>query len=363
MDQLRAAFPVLERVAFLNTGTNGPVPAAAVAAARAELERQAAEGRSYANFERRGQLCDRQRTAYAALLGCEAADVALTTSTSEGIGRVLVGLGLRAGDEVVTSDEEHPGVLGPLQAARDLLGVQVREVPWHEVASAVNSSRTRAVVCSHVSWATGALAPAQLAEVEVPVVLDGAQGVGAVPVDVTSLGCDVYAGSGQKWLCGPDGSGMLYVAPGMRERLGSPAPTYLSFEDPNSGLAARLHPDARRYDTSALSAEGSAFAVAALDVLDEAGWPAIHARARDLAAGLAAELETRGFEVAARGPTTLVSWRSDDAEAERNRLATAGVVIRDLPGRGMLRASVGAWNNEEDVERLVTELGEPTPTP
>ena len=58
---------------------------------------------------------------------------------------------------------------------------------------------------------SGLLAPAELADVDVPVLLDGAQGVGAVPVDVGALGCDAYAGAGQKWMCGPDGLGMLWV--------------------------------------------------------------------------------------------------------------------------------------------------------
>jgi len=58
-----------------------------------------------------------------------------------------------------------------------------------------------------------------------------------------------------------------------------------------------------------------------------------------------------------RGETTLVSWRFDgDSEAERNRLHGEGVVIRDLPGRGILRASVGAWNDESDLQRLLEVL-------
>ena len=80
---------------------------------------------------------------------------------------------------------------------------------------------TTAVVCSHVSWITGCIAPAALASVGVPVIYDGAQGVGADPGRREGPGCAAYAGSGQKWLCGPDGSGMLYVAPEFRERVPS----------------------------------------------------------------------------------------------------------------------------------------------
>ena len=120
--------------------------------------------------------------------------------------QVIAGLPLGRGDEIVTSDEEHPGLLGALAAAREVRGVTVREVPLAEVAEAVGPS-TRLVACSHVGWMSGSYAPAELAEVDVPVLLDGAQGVGAVPVDVVALGCDAYAGAGQKWLCGPDGTG------------------------------------------------------------------------------------------------------------------------------------------------------------
>jgi len=213
------------------------------------------------------------------------------------------------------------------------------------------------VACCHVGWVSGALAPRDLAQVEVPVLLDGAQGIGAVPVDVRDLGCDVYAGAGQKWLCGPDGTGMLYVSPALRERIAVTAPSYLSFVDANLGLDAELQPDARRYDTPSLPAEAGAGAMAAHDLLARQGWDDVHARGCALAAQLAQTLTDRGKEVAPRGDTTLVSWRCNDAEHVRDRLGEQGIVIRDLPGRGLLRASVGAWNDEEDLQRLVDAIG------
>src|SRR5215204_2156800 len=103
---LRAQFPVLERVAYLNSGTDGPLPAVAVEAARAELADAERSGRVTAHFERRVELQGRLREGYARMLGVSADELALTTSTSDGVGRVIAGLGLGSGDEIVTSDQE-----------------------------------------------------------------------------------------------------------------------------------------------------------------------------------------------------------------------------------------------------------------
>ena len=352
---LRAQFPVLRRTAYLNAGTNGPLPAAAVAAARAELEREEAGGRSgMAHFERHAGLAEELRSAYAARLGCPPADLALTTSTTEGVGRALLALGLRPGDEIVTSDEEHPGVLGPLAAQR-ARGVEVRIAPWSDVADAVGP-RTTLVVCSHVSWLSGRLAPEALAALDVPLLLDGAQGVGAVPTDVAALGCDLYAAAGQKWLCGPEGTGLLFVSPALRERMRPPAPGYGNLEDAVLGLDAVPHADARAYDTPALAAASLAQACAALAVLGAAGWHAVHERAATLAALAADGLRSSGREVLERDRTTLVTWREEDPAAAVERLADAGVVVRSLPGDDLVRASFGGWSSEDDLDRLLAAL-------
>jgi selenocysteine lyase/cysteine desulfurase len=281
--------------------------------------------------------------------------VAVTTCTTEGIAVTVGGLGLGAGDEILTSDEEHPGLLGALGAARALNGVSVREVPLPQIAEAVGP-RTRLVACSHVGWMSGLFAPAELAELDVPVLLDGAQGVGAVDVDVRALGCDAYAGAGQKWLCGPDGTGSLYVTPALRERLAVSRRGYGNLADPSAGLDAEPHEDARRFDSLALSAEALACALTAIRVLEAAGWGAVHERGRTLAARLTDLLVEHGREPAPRGETTLVSFSSTDPEGERERLAEKGVILRNIPGRPWLRASVGAWNDDDDLDRLLRAL-------
>jgi selenocysteine lyase/cysteine desulfurase len=352
---LRAEFPVLADRAYLNAGTFGPLPHGAVRAQLDVLDRAAAEGRFREYYDLKLDLATRQRAAYAALLGADPADVALTTCTSEGVVRVLAGLDLGPGDEIITAPDEHPGLLGPLGGLRARRGVEVRTAPFAELADAIGP-RTRLVACSHVSWVTGAMRAPGLAEVDVPVLLDGAQGVGAVDADVRRLGCTFYAGSGQKWLCGPSGTGMLWIDPAWRDRVAPLGTTYLNLAEPSAALDSPPQPDARRHDAPAVAAETHAAALAAHDTLAAYGWPAVQARAADLAAELADRLAESGRTVAPRGRTTLVAWEQPEPEETRTRLADAGVIIRDVPGSPYVRASVGAWNDQADLERLLAAL-------
>jgi selenocysteine lyase/cysteine desulfurase len=352
---LRAEFPVLADRAYLNAGTFGPLPHAAVRAQLDVLDRAAAEGRFREYYDLKLDLATRQRAAYAALLTADPADVALTTCTSEGVVRVLAGLDLGPGDEVLTAPDEHPGLLGPLGGLRARRGVEIRTAPFAELADAIGP-RTRLVACSHVSWVTGAMRAPGLAEADVPVLLDGAQGIGAVDADVRRLGCTFYAGSGQKWLCGPSGTGMLWIDPAWRDRVTPLGTTYLNLAEPSAALDSPPQPDARRHDAPAVAAETPAAALAAHDALAAHGWPAVRARAADLAAELADRLAESGRTVAPRGRTTLVAWEQPEPEETRTRLAAAGVIVRDVPESPYVRASVGAWNDQADLERLLDAL-------
>jgi L-cysteine/cystine lyase len=358
VDQLRREFPVLERLAYLNAGSNGPVPERAAAAARESLDRQVTEGRAgkqvvEALLERLDVLRDR----VAGLLGCESGEVALTGSTTDGVNAVLGALDLQPGDEIVTSDQEHPGVLAPLGALRERRGVRIRVTPFAELASAVGE-RTRLVACSHVSWRTGQVVDCgALCAAGAPVLLDGAQALGAIPVNVRLLGCDFYAASGQKWLCGPNGTGYLYVRADRVPELSPCWPGYGTVEDPHDPLGSAFRDDARRFDVLGFPADHQvAWALTALDVLEAGGLDNVQDRATALAETLAGRLAEAGQEVAPRGHTTLVSWRAEDPPGLVETLAEAGLVLRDLPGTPYVRASVGGWNDEGDLDRLLAAL-------
>jgi L-cysteine/cystine lyase len=149
---------------------------------------------------------------------------------------------------------------------------------------------------------------------------------------------------------------MLWVSPAWHERLAPAAPAYGNLAEPARGLDTAPWPDARAHDTPAVSLETWSAAIAAHDVLDGFEWPRVHARATGLAAQLAAALRERGFTVAPRGDTTLVSWHATEAETLPARLREQGLILRSLPGTTHLRASVGAWNDEADLHRLLSAI-------
>jgi len=356
VDAFRAEFPVFRHRIYLNTGTDGPIPARGVEAARREMERVLEEGRAgKQHWESVKAQRSGLRERIARLMGCGPAEVALTGSATDGINTALHALNLGAGDEVLTTDEEHPGILAPLGLAQRR-GVKVRVLPWDELAGAVGAD-TKLIACSHVSWVTGRVADTDaLKATGVPLLYDGAQGLGAIPVDVRALGCDFYAAAGQKWLCGPDGSGYLYVRGDRCAELDASWPGYMSLAEDGDALALEQAEGAKRFDMGVSPSGTNAWSAAAYDVLAEQGFGELHTRAIGLAARLAGMLAEQGRQITPRGESTLVSWHSDSAADDVLRLADQGIVVRELPGRGLVRASIGAWATEDELERLASAV-------
>jgi selenocysteine lyase/cysteine desulfurase len=352
--RFRQQFPVLERIAYLNAGTDGPVPEPARRAASDYIGRETQRGRSgKSHMESVKAAQQALRWRIAGLLGCEATELALTRSTTDGVNTILQALGLGPGDEVLTSDEEHPGVLAPLAGASRRFGFDIRLASFAEIASHIGP-KTRLVCCSHVSWVSGQVCDsATLAASDAAVLLDGAQGLGAISCDVNTLGCDFYAASGQKWLCGPDGMGFLYVDSHWHDKLSVPWPSYHSLADPNRSLELCTHPSASKFDTQPMSGPSASWSLESFDLLASYGWDWIFDRGTALAQRLADELHRTGEHTTPRDKTTLVCWQDQHAEATVERLAKNGVMVRNLPGRGLVRASVGAWQDDNDLERLI----------
>jgi L-cysteine/cystine lyase len=348
-DEARAQFPVLERFAYLNAGSNGPLPRAAVDAARARLERDLTEGRSgMAWVDGIRELRERVRAAFAAVLGTSAEHVALSDSTTRGCQIVLAGLGLSGDDELVTTNQEHFGLIGPLHASG--ARVVVADADEEALLAAV-TPRTRLIAVSHVLWTTGRrLDLARLRRPDGPLLLvDGAQSAGAILVDLA--GADFYTVSAQKWLCAPDQSGALFVRD--PERLPVALPSLFAQLSHQTDGSFVPREGARRFDSGWTAGPLLAGLEAALSVHPEwryEGAAAAAARCRE-------HLEPLAEVVTPAAHSTLVAFRPPGNPAQLvATLAERDVVVREIPGRNLVRASCGWWTSEDDLRRLADGL-------
>jgi L-cysteine/cystine lyase len=372
---VRAALPALEAGIYLNTGSVGPLPAETAAAMGQLSTYELTTGRAHPDyFLETLQRMAEARAAVAAVLVADPADIALTHSTTDGMNIGTWALDWKAGDRAVTTSLEHPGGIGALVNLRDRLGV---ELDFVDVGTADDSdavlaafdaaidARTRLVAISHVLWASGAVMPiagiAKIAHARGAIlVVDGAQSVGAIPVELAATGADVYAISAQKWLLGPEGMGAVALAPGVRDRLAPAFGGHFSFETVDQYGVAVPWPDARRFESSNFhrpSIVGMARSIGwlsmfvGLDWIYERGMAMARLAADRLAAIDGVEVLTPRERMA-----TLVTFRIDGwtAEAALEELgARVFAVARTVPLVDAVRISVGFFNSEAELDRLL----------
>jgi L-cysteine/cystine lyase len=224
--------------------------------------------------------------------------------------------------------------------------------PTGEAIEAAVTPRTRLLALSQVLWTDGAVLPvaALRASTGVPVLVDGAQSVGAIPR--TADGVDFLTISGQKWLCGPDTTGGLVVAD--PERLRIAAPSYFSKVSSEVDGSFEPRAGAARFDATWWSAGSLAGLLAALETRPPWWFERATAAAERCRIALGDRFEVLTPPVRA----TLVSFRPDgDAAEVAARLLERGVHVRDIPGTGLVRVSCGWWTSDGDLDRLVEALG------
>jgi L-cysteine/cystine lyase len=374
---LRAELGAVTTSVYLNNGTAGPLPKAALDALIAESRYDFEQGRAdIIAFERVLTTFEQLRAAFARLLNVAADEIALTHHTSDGMNTGTWGLNWQPGDELLITNLEHEGGLIPAYAAARRFGVDVRVVDLGlgsdpvAVLAALDSAittRTRLLSISHVSWSSGATLPLEeivaLAHQRgVLVLVDGAQSAGAIPLDLRALGVDFYAISGQKWLCGPEGMGALYVR---RDRISLLRPTfvsYLSLHDPESYTLSGdflYAGGARRYEVGTVFRPGLHAMLASLQWLETTvGWDWAFTRIQQLA-------DRARTLLGALPGTTILTPDSHaglvaftiaglDPAATADALRAQGIIIRTIPTEAgyVLRVSTGFYNTEEDLVRL-----------
>ncbi len=372
---VRAALPSLAAGIQLNTGSVGPMPAE-VAAAMAELDAHERDfGRAQIeSFMEHVQRVDEARAGVAAVIGADLDEVALTHAATEGMNIGTWALDWHKGGRAVTTCHEHPGGVGPLYMVCDRYGVDLGfaefagDAPDDEIVAkfdALITPGTKLVSVSHVLWTSGLVMPIRrIADIAhergALVIVDGAQSVGAIPVNVRDLGADMYALPAQKWLLGPEGLGAFWVK---RELLGDAMTafaSYSTFTSVDSRGNRTLQTDARRFQPAGAhrpSVLGMARAIGwltmyvGLDFVYRRG-AEMAQRAADALAGIdGVTLLTPRDRMAGLISFRIAGWEPQAALEELQ--ARTFCIIRTLPAVNALRISAGFWTTEAELDTFM----------
>jgi cysteine desulfurase / selenocysteine lyase len=344
-DQVRKQFEQ-PSLTYFNTGTLGLMPFPV----RTEIQNRLdtlAKGK-YA-------VDDAPRTAVAHLYNVLPDTISLTHNTTEGINIVAQGLRLRRGDEVIMSDQEHVGNALPWLNRARLSGIKLRIMTPAPTAAetldriaALVTRRTRMIALPHVTCTAGHVLPvkeiAQFArEKGILSFFDGAHGPGMMFPDMEDIGCDFYAACGHKWLCGPAGTGMLYLRPdalpkveGLMVGAYSDQGWELSLQTQNlTGLVANAH----RFDYGTQNVALLQGLKAAITFMNEIGY----AKVRDRVATLGGYLQN-----------ALLERSYIDMITPTEAISRAGIIGFRIKGRSL--AEVDQWAISQNFRiRLVQE--------
>lgn len=366
---LREQFPVTAEYAYFNHAAIAPLPRCGVEAMRSQLVdtmRLGVHGYSRAVEEHEGL-----RRATAAMLRCDASEVAITKNTSEGLCFIANGLDWRPGDVVVGLDSDFPANYVPWRELRSRHGVRFRSLrlrngvlELEDLDRACKGARVAAL--SFVHFLTGFRWDLEaVGEIcrrrDCALVLDAVQGMGAFPIRVKEFGVSALSASGHKWLLGPEGCGVLYIDRDWMPRVMPVEFGWASlegFEEYRSD--GGLQPGARRFECGTLNSVGCAGLRASMETLNEVGTdatsPAIHALAQRLLEGALA----KGYEVAAarrRGNGSgIVSLRKRGLASDA---VVSGLLQRRVSAAarmGWIRVAPHFYNTGEEIDRLVELL-------
>lgn len=373
--ELREELPSLQGGAYFNTGYCGPLPIGAATAMREELERDLTVPRGRADaFDHELRLASEAKTAFASVFAnAQVGDIALTDSTSHGLGLVIAGLGLKPGDEIITTDEEHFG-LGAVLAAAAGWGAELVLVPFgsDDLPGAIERSitpRTRAVALSHLSYVSGlASDPRSICQRipdSIPLVIDGAHTPGCLAFDPGESGIAAIAFPAQKWCLGPEGVGGLWVSRRWQDEI---RPTVVSFRSMAEWISPtnyQFEAGAARYDSGTFNKPVVACLIEAIRFLNEEvgldrAIAATQLQADKVRKGLA---EIDGVSVISPPgtPGGLVGFRVRgivNCEVEAARLWERGIRLRRIENPPGLRASVAWFNTDREIDLLFERVAE-----
>jgi cysteine desulfurase / selenocysteine lyase len=368
---VRMQFPLTDTRAYFNTGGLGASPYQVIDAVKKKMDKLEEIG-EVGRSEEEWMSVKRNISDF---ISAEPEEITLTGCCTEGMNIIANGLPLKKGDEVLLSTHEHVGGALPWLGRQKRDGIAVKTFnPGSDAGETLDTIRravtpkTRVISVSHITCTTGTVLPVQdISEFarskNIWSVIDGAQAVGHIPVNVEEIGCDCYATSGHKWMLGPKRTGVLYVR---KEMLETVTPTVIgAYSDAgwNYRDGLNYHPTAQRYEFGTYNVPVMHGLGVAVDFLNLIGMKRVFSRCHELASFVIRSVQNIPH-IDVLTPTapgefaSIVTIRLSNITtmalqnhlAQKYRLRTRYVAEADLDA---LRVSIHLYNNTEEVERLV----------
>lgn len=374
-ENLDREFPVRRNLVYWNHAAVAPLPRRVADAITAHTEN--VRDRGAADWREWFKAIDQARGKAARLSGARASEIAFLPSTSWALNTVARAFPWTSGDNVVGDDMEFPSNVYPWMLLEGR-GVEYRlarnrdgRIGVDEIASVVDA-RTRIVAVSWVAFHNGWVYPLEeigafCREKGILLVVDAIQGLGALPLDVEAAHVDILAADAHKWLLGAESCTVFYVSENARERVPPIAGGWwnVRHDEAHGGgfLDYRLdfHLSARRYEPGSIPTAQIRGLAAALDLLEEMGVESITSRIQDSVRALAQGLNDLGWRIASPEPLAsgILAAVPPDGNPFRaaKTLEASGVIV--APREGAVRFSPHAYNDRDEVERILKILGDP----
>ena len=360
-------FPSAQNLTYFNHAAVGPLSLRAYEA----MERHARDQRDYGALHWKEWYAeiDRLRASAARLIGAQPNEIAILKNTSEGLSFVAQGLNWKSGENVVTTALEFPSNWTPWKRLEERgVGCRVAALPVVDEIDKQIDDRTRLVTVSSVAFHNGFAADldaigALCRQRNVLFCVDAIQSVGVLPIDVRKSHIDFLAADGHKWMCGPEGTAIFFVASEHLDELQVLESGWTNVERKGKfiGCGTDWLPDSRRFEAGSLNTNGVYGLRAALELIHETGIEVIAERALAVAALLAERLEAIGCTVASPKPirSPIVAATPPGVEKSllwwHRQLEERGVVC--APREGFLRFSPHYYNDADDVAKVIDALG------
>ena len=371
-DEIRSLFPATRQYAYLNSAAVSPMPTTAIDAINLQLLDVATHGSL--NYQNWVDTKQRARELIAQMLKVRAEQIAFTRNTSDGFATIANGLNWKAGDNIVSFEREFPANFYAWRRIRDEIGVELRMCPEREgridldeFISMIDTS-TKVVAISAVQYASGFRADLERLgraahAVDALFCVDIIQGFGALEYDLPAQFVDAACGASHKWLCAPEGCGIIYLSDRARDRVKPTLVGWISVETPwdFEDREQRFLPTALAWESGTGCSALFYGLEQSLKLLNETGAVRIESYLADLSDQLCAGLADKDYQIVSsralgeRSPIVCVKHRGGLSPNQiAAKLEAENVIVS--PRGDRLRIAPHFYNNAEDISRLIAAL-------